>query len=387
MGGDFLNATRLTAWSRILAAALAVFATVYVVKTVLHSASPDADLGADFTCYWAAGQMALHGLAAAVYEPSVLAAAQHNARTLPPNAFFPFYYPPPYLLLCVPLALLPYWVAMAVFVLGSLALLLVALRPLLPPGIGLLPPLAFPGVLITAGTAQNGFLSAACFAGFAALADTRPILAGACLGALACKPQLAVCAPVALLFAGRWRCLGAAAAAFAALCLASLAAFGIAPWLAFLHHAGAASGTIAGGMLDEGKIMSSFIAARLLGAGFWLAGTVQALVAAAVLVILFVRQAAPAPLAGGLLAAAALLATPYLADYDLACMLPALAVAASLAARTGWQPGDKILLLAAYMMPLLARGVANRTGMQLAPLGIALLLYVLARPRPPMVPA
>ena len=381
MRGDFLNVTRLTAWSRILAAAIAVFATVYVVKTILHSGSPDADLGIDFTCYWAAGQMALHGMAAAVYQPEALSAAQHAARALPPNSFFPFYYPPPYLLLCAVLALLPYWVALALFVFGSLTLLLLALRPLLPQRMGFLPALTFPGVLVTGGTAQNGFLSASCFAGFAVLADARPILAGACLGALACKPQLAACAPIALIFAGRGRCLFAAAATFGLLCLASLAAFGTAPWLAFLQHAGAASGTIAGGMLDEGKIMSSFIAARLLGAGFWVAGIVQGLVAAAVLATLFLRRAAPAHQAGAVLAAASLLATPYLADYDLACMLPALAVGVSLGVRGGFLPGDKPLLLAAYMMPLLAHGVALKTGVQLAPLGIAMLLYVLVRPR------
>jgi alpha-1,2-mannosyltransferase len=82
-------------------------------------------------------------------------------------------------------------------------------------------------------------------------------------------------------------------------------------------------------MADQTKIQSSFIAVRLLGGGLLLAAIVQGAVALAVVVALvrFVLRRPGGRAEGAALAAAALLATPYLADYDLVCLAPALAVA------------------------------------------------------------
>ena len=137
-------------------------------------------------------------------------------------------------------------------------------------------------------------------------------------------------------------------------------------------------------MLDQAKIQSSFIAARLLGAGLPLAALVQGVVSVATLAVLvrFIRRRPGGPAEAAALAAAALLATPYLADYDLVCLAPALAVALSRGAALGWGRWDKLLLLATYIMPLLARGIATRTGLQLAPLAMAGALAVIQRQRP-----
>ena len=375
----FLNASRLTGWCRILAVMMALWAVLSVAQAALGGKGAGKDLAADFTCYFSAGRLAVQGDAAAVYQPDRLSAAEHADRTLPAGGFFPFYYPPPYLLLCLPLAFLPYWPALILFLAAGLAPLLLALRRLLPAGVSLLPALAFPGVLVTAGTGQNGFLSAACFGWFAVLADTRPWIAGGCLGLLACKPQLAVLAPIALVAAGRWRSLAGAAVTFAAVSAFSVAFFGLAPWSGFLASAGRAGTTITGGMAYQTKIQSTFIAVRLLGGGLPLAAIVQGAVslAAVAALVRFVRRRPGGQAEGAALAAAALLATPYLADYDLVCLAPALAVALARGAAFGWGSWDRLLLLAAYLTPLLSRGVASRTDLLLAPAAISGLLFVL----------
>ncbi len=378
---DFLNPVRLWAWCRILAVAMLLWAGLSVTQAIVGAGGAGADLGADFTCYYSASRLALSGSPEAVYDPAKLSAAEHADRTLPAGGFFPFYYPPPYLLLCLPLALLPYWPALILFLSAGLAPLLLALRRILPAPIPLLPALAFPGVLVTAGTGQNGFLSAACFAGFMLFADPRPILAGVCLGLLACKPHLAVLAPIALLAAGRWRSLAAAATTFLALSAASVLAFGTAPWFAFLRQAPHASSAITGGMADQTKIMSAFIAVRLPGGSVLLAAIVQAVLALAVMyaLIRFIRTRPGGQAEGAALAAAALLATPYLADYDLACLAPPMAFALARGAAAGFGKADKILLMITYISPLLARGIAARTGLQPEPVIMEGLFYVLIR--------
>jgi hypothetical protein len=373
----------LRLWAIVPLAATTLWIGMAAVEATLGMANVRTFLGVDFTCFWTAGQLARAGGAALVYDPATLGTAEQAVRALPPDGILPFFYPPPYLLICSLLAMLPYWPSLALFVASGFLLLAAALWRLVPRGTGLLPILAFPGFLVTARTGQNGLLTAACLSWFAVLADRRPWLAGGCLGALACKPQLAICVPLALLAAGRWRALGGAFAAYALLCLASLAVFGIAPWLAFLRHAADATGTITGGMLDERKIMSAFVAARLLGASLAAAAAVQAAAAAAALVALlwFARRRPHGAALGGALAATSLLVAPYSTDYDLVCMAPALAAGLARAACLGFLPGDKILLIGAFLLPLLAHDVARATDVQVAPAVLAGLLFVLVRTR------
>jgi hypothetical protein len=373
----------LRRWAIIPLGVTLLWIVMAAVEAALDMNQVRVYFGADFTCFWAAGALLHHGAAATVYDGATLAAAEHAARVMPAGVNgLPFYYPPPYLLLCWLLGALPYWAALAAYLSGGVLLVVVAAHKLAPAGTGWLPVLVFPGLLVSARTGQNGVLVAACFAWFAVLADRRPLLAGACLGLLVCKPQFAVCAPLALLAAGRWRCLAGAAAAVALLCLASLAAFGIAPWLAFLHHLGAATDNITVGIQDRAKIMSAFNTARLLGAGLGMATTVHAVLAvpAVLALVWFARQRPDGAALGGALAAASLLATPYMMDYDLVCLAPALAAATARGARDGFAPGDKILLLAAYILPFLAHDIAASTRVQVAPLVIAGLLFVLVRP-------
>ena len=75
------------------------------------------------------------------------------------------------------------------------------------------------------------------------------------------------------------------------------------------------------------------------------------------------------------LASGSLLATPYVLDYDLVVLAVAIAFFARHGLRHGFRDFEISLLAAAWMVPLLSRGVAGATGI---PLGLLVLLALYA---------
>jgi hypothetical protein len=187
-----------------------------------------------------------------------MSAAEHALGGMKQSAYLPFFYPPPFLLVCWGLAWLPYWTAFAVFMASGLVPLAAAARVLLPVGMRWLPFVAYPGIWITFLSGQNGLIFAACLAWFMLLGDRRPGGAGACLGVLVCKPHLGLGVPFALAASGRWRSFAAAGACALVLCAASWAVMGAAPWVAFAQAGRAASTAITAFLLPFG---SSVVAA------------------------------------------------------------------------------------------------------------------------------
>ncbi len=74
----------------------------------------------DFVSFYAAGKLALAGTPGLAYDQAAhfLAEQQFTVAGAPYQFFF---YPPVFLLLCAPLALLPYYVAFYVFEIATLA--------------------------------------------------------------------------------------------------------------------------------------------------------------------------------------------------------------------------------------------------------------------------
>ncbi len=156
-----------------------------------------------------------------------------------PLLFHPWVYPPYTLLLALPFAALPYGVSYISFQVLTLAGLILALWPWCPPGyrraLLVCGVLLCPATAFTIGAGQDSFL----FAGLALVGFhiriRRPIAAGALLGLLSFKPQLAILVPVALAACGAWRSMMAAAGTCLILLLASLVAPGLDLWRGWLH--------------------------------------------------------------------------------------------------------------------------------------------------------
>ena len=281
-------------------------------------------LPVDFALFRAAAELAGQGQAAAVYDPAILKGAEAAVLGRDFAGHYGWHYPPTFLLVVRPLAGLAFLTAELAWTAGTVAALL-AVAGLVAGWRGILAALALPPVLACAVVGQTGCLMAALFGAALLVLPRRPVLAGILLGLAATKPHLALLVPVALLAGGERRALIAAAAATLALAAASAVVFGPDAWLAFARDVPAAQASLLGeGIMGFAKLQSAFGAARVAGlggGGAWAAQAGSTAVAALGVALLW-RSAAPMRLKAAGLAAAALLATPYLYLYD----LPLLAV-------------------------------------------------------------
>ena len=341
-------------------------------------------LALDFNAFWSAARITLQQGARPVYSDAVIAAFQRAHTTMPPIGTFVFYYPPNFLLLCLPLALLPYAASLFLFEAAQVSLLLPLLKRIAGAGLGWMPVLACPGILMNVLSGQNGALTASCFAAALLVLDRRPWLAGACLGMLSCKPQLAICIPLALFAARRWRAaIGAAACLLLLTALATLV-LGTGAWAGFLSNAPAARASIETLAIKWPMMQSTYAAFRLAGFSVQ-AGYAGQLGAACIAVILLVRICWRRPGGGPEMAAlstAALLVTPYLYDYDLILLTVPVAWVAGQAMQGIWLPGEKLLLLLCYLAPLGARAAGLELSITIAPpLVLTLLVFIGRRVR------
>jgi hypothetical protein len=328
-------------------------------------------IGTDFSNVYAAGTYVLDGQATAPFDPArQFAREQAIFGTATP--FYGWHYPPFFLGLAALLATMPYLLALAVWQGVTLGLYLWAMRGVMPgrrDSLGLLLALAFPAVFINLGHGHNGFLTAALFTGALIQLEKRPVLAGILFGLLAYKPQFGLLVPLVLAVSGRWRTFAAAAATVTALAVAVTAIFGVDVWQAFLASTQFTREVV----LERGdtgwhKIQSVFAWVRMWGGGVGLAYAVQGVVTVAVAAALawLWRRPAAFPLKAAALLIGTLLATPYSLDYDLMLLAPAIALLAGEGMRRGFVPFEKSMLAALWIVPLLARTVAQATYIPLA---------------------
>jgi hypothetical protein len=375
----WLTGARATSLGRALALILfcGVLGSAILIFMSYTGTKP---LALDFDAFWAAGRLAVTGHAAQAYDNAAIEATERAATNLAPG-YLAFYYPPSFLLLCVPLGLLGFAASLCVFLSAEMSLLLAGLRKILPQRWAWLPLLSFPGFLMNALSGQNAPLTASCFCGAAIWLTSRPILAGMCLGGLVCKPQLAVCVPLALLAARRFRALIACGLTATALCVASYLALGGGVWRGFLANAPNARADIETIAIKWPKLQSAFGTVRLAGGGVALAYEVQAVVSALVVIVLLGAswRRPGARIEASLMVCAALLFTPFLYDYDLAILAVPMACLMAAAQETTFRSWEKAALLSAFLLPLVARAFGMGGGIIIGPPFVALLMGVLAR--------
>ncbi|ABD89649.1 glycosyltransferase family 87 protein [Rhodopseudomonas palustris] len=376
--GAWLTGERVRGYSLIL---LGLGAAAIVGWLALSDAMIDRNgkpIGTDFSDPYAAGTLALAGKAADAYVPAL----QHDAeravfggRDVP---FYGWHYPPFFFAVAMAVAALPYGWGLLLWLTSSLAAYLAMIRMVLPRPETLLVALAFPAVLVNIGHGQNGFLTAALLGGALHWLDRRPILAGVLIGLLAYKPQFGLLIPLALLAGGRWKPIGAAAATVAVLFALSVAAFGSGIWQAFAESTRFTQDVV----LEQGntgweKIQSIFSAARNWGATVPVAYALQLLLALTVAASLawLWRSTAQFELKASALATACLLATPYVLDYDLVVLAVSIGFFVRHGFARGFRDYEISMLAAAFIVPLLSRGIAAGTGI---PLGLLALLSLYA---------
>lgn len=377
----WLTEERIRVYSGIV---FGIFVVAYVALTAVSL--PDCvdprgkPVGYDFITFWSAAWLALHGRPDAAFDWHAIAAAQYAAVPAMGEKLFLWHYPPTFLLAVLPLGLMPYIAAFAAFSAGGVALWAALVRRIAPAPRFWIVAAAMPAGLINFFHGQNGFITAA-LAGFALLLlETQPIAAGVLIGLLAIKPHLAILFPVALIASRNWRTFAAAAVTSVVFTAVSIAAFGWPTVTAFIHDMPSAGMLIDEGILPWGMMPSPYVFALGLGLPKLLAMVLQAIVAAgAVYAVWRVWRDPHARFAAraATLLTAALLMSPYVFYYDMTWA--GLAVGLLSAGKTGFLKGEREVLFAAWVAPILMVPIYKLTGFQAGAVVLVLLLAVAVR--------
>jgi alpha-1,2-mannosyltransferase len=345
--------------------------------------------GWDFIQHYSAAVLALKGQAAHAYNFPDLAAVESSIAgfkiSLSPY-FLLWNYPPSFLLLLLPLALLPYQAALMLWLGVFFLAFLAVLYRLAPHPLTWWFAVAFPANYWNFLHCQNGFFFGTMLGAGLLLLDRTPLLAGVFLGLVTCKPHLALIIPLALIAGRRWQALTAMAGTVLVLVLGSVLLFGVKTWQAFLANSSFVRRILESGAAPGHKSPSVFAAARMLAAGVNTAYVLQLLAAVfAIGVVCYVwRRRREPEIANPILVLGILLATPYLLVHDLTLLAIPLAYFT-------WQNYDKnlrmhevIILILAWSLPQYSPSLALLTHLQVGPLiFLALMMLIWRRARHP----
>src|SRR5438270_8948589 len=163
IGGDpaaraqhWLNAERVCVYSWMVVAIFAVVLIGWVGWSLPDLVDPRGKpIGYDFMAFWSAARLALAGRPEAAFDGTAIAAIQHAAVPFLPNIWFPWHYPPTFLLAVAPLGWLAYPAALAGFVLSTAAFWAALLRQILPDRRAWIVAAALPAGLINLLDGQN----------------------------------------------------------------------------------------------------------------------------------------------------------------------------------------------------------------------------------------
>ncbi|WP_321807583.1 glycosyltransferase family 87 protein [Burkholderia sp. BCC1993] len=386
---QWLTADRIIPYSCIMLMLCVGFLITWGFVTDAFTSQTTARPGVDFSVFWTASQLVLQGHAAAIYDPvffSHAEVAQFGAYI--GHQSLPWLYPPTMLLLIAPVALVPFLPAYFLFFAGSLlcyayaVLRLSGLRAHLPvPRAAALVVLAYSGVFASVLYGQNSILTAGIAAFALHFLGRRPIVAGVLIGLLAIKPQLAVVFPFVLVATRSWRTFASAAITTVLFTVAGIALTGTSS----LHGLAQAMSIVRGMHFTLPAYWfvspTTFAALRLAGASIPVSLAAQAAVgllaiAAAVQVW---RRTADIRLRGAALVIATLLTTPYLWHYELAWLGIAFFCVMAHGLDEGWLPGDQIVIVLAWLLPIFE--IFNRITKlpQIGPVVLLAVLFVVVR--------
>lgn len=336
--------------------------------------------GYDFSAFWSASHLLLAGQGENIYRlDAIYEVAKANNPDIP--GVYPWFYPPSFLPIVLPLSLLPFIPSLIVWNLIGIAFLAIVCWRLLPTETAVWGVLSTPLLLWTVWIGQSSLLWAAFFGLFALLFDRRPFLAGVCLGMLSYKPQFGVLIPFALIAGRNWDVFIGAVVSTVVLAVVGTGLCGFDCWLQFRGSLGFTTD-----LLEDSRFWhwmpSVYASLRLLGAGpaVAIAGHACVAVMCGLFVLSIWWRGAPSRIRIAALAAAALLITPRLFDYDLMLLAIPVVLLVSDALKTQWLRGEREVMFAAWLFPLLATILAIFTKLQLGWLvPLALLLIVWQR--------
>ena len=334
--------------------------------------------GYDFITFWSAGYLALLGAPEAAFVRERIVEIQQLA--VPGNqSVFLWHYPPTFMLLSSAFATIPYLASYFLFIGSSFLFYVYSLKRLFDHPYAIFLIVAYPAVYLTMVHGQNSLLSTGLLACAIFYFRSKPLLAGVFIGLLAFKPQLGVLIPLVLLVSQQWRVFFSAALTTSLFVGLSFAVFGWELWVVFFQNMSVVKSVMGQGLLLSEKMPSLYITLKMVGLadGFsYGAHWAMAFVVVAVLVWLWYR-CGPTHMAFAALISATLLILPYLFDYEMTLLSIPIALLAMDVAQKGGAIWEKIILVSAFVTPLILAGIGQNFNIQIG-FPVILALFVLA---------
>jgi len=372
-------------WRKIFTIGPPLLFAAYLIKWIFNLLLKNSNVnaGGDFLQYWVASSLATSGKPLIVFDFTLFNKILAEVAGKPfPLAWF---YPPTFLVMILPLSLLPYSVSLITWLSIPLFMYVLVVRRIAPDPATIWLTLAFPATLLNIGYGQNGFLSACLFGGGLLLLDHHPYLSGLIFGFFTYKPHLFILIPFALIAGRHWKALWALILSFGCLVLISVYTVGGESWLFFLRNI-----IIATAVLERGsqgyvqswdKMVTFFSVTRLTGivvpVAYILQGTVM-LGAFGVTIWVWFRGASFA-IRASVLTLCALIFTPHAFAYDLTILILPLAWIGWEGHTKGWLGWEQAVLFLGWWVPLFSVLPGKPINLLLIPLIIMVLLFFALR--------
>jgi hypothetical protein len=381
---NWIDEKRATAYPVIFLLVYVLIAVLWVSGSSLFPPHERVEFSRDFVNVYAAGTAVREGRAAQVYDWDNQKILEHQIEQSgkgpnPEESYIPWLYPPMFLGVAWILAFLPYYGALAAYLIAGFAAYAVSIAKLARAKQSIWAIAAFPGVCSNLFVGQNGFITTALLGAGLYFLDASPIAAGVFFGLLSYKPHFFILIPI-VLAASRSRKALFSTLASASICAGlSLAAFGLDSWRAFFNGLPAARAAILENTSDRwlGIMHTAFSAVRMFGGSLQAAYAVQAIVAVlSVLFLIYIWSRRPSlAVRASSLCGVLLLASPYSFGYDQVLLAIPIALLAKEGAETGFLNFEKLFLFALWLLPAFAKDTGEYYALPLTPPMLAALLY------------
>jgi alpha-1,2-mannosyltransferase len=337
--------------------------------------------GYDFQTFWAASRLTLQGTPLRAYDWHAIKEMLHLISPSPVISG-PWFYPPNFLLLITPAALIPSPISYLIFETVTTAIFIVLMRRAIPVRGSTIWILAFPGLWLNFSQGQNAALTASLALGsFLAMRERRDVLAGILIGLLSIKPHLAVLFPIALACAGMRTTFVAAAVTATLFTAVSIGVFGVDIVPTFFHGLSEANDYVASGILPWEQLASLFASLRALGVPASTAYVVQAsqAVLATVAVAYVWRNSKELELRAITLVSATFLTSPYIYNYDALWLGISISMLSVTTTRNGWLRWERLVLAVAWLYPQLGNQMQSHWKIGFGSLVFAALIAIALR--------
>ena len=362
---------------RFARAALVFYALLIIYLVPRFAASGTRHISTDFIGFWTAARLAVSQGFTSAYDIPAQALLQHHAFDV--QTFVPFYYPPPFLILILPLAGLTLFLAYLTFAVIGYIVSGATLRHFFPQLTLIIA--ASPAALVTFLAGQSSaIVCALTFAAYAYL-NSNAFLAGLLFGGLVIKPQFAFLIPVALAASRQWRAMFGAAISASALLLLSIVIIHGDGVAAYLKASRATTAVITDPSVLS-KMQSAFAFFRSLHVPVSLAWTAQIAVTAVASVVVYRIWRSAAAFEGkcAILSLCALIASPWVSSYDYLLSVFCVCWMTTVIAKLGAVAWERLAVALLYLTPFLAIFSSSLLRMALGPIAICIVLpFVLSR--------